>query len=61
MKKHLWIENFPGAITVCDKEGVILEMNSAAVDVFSKEDATFCQETINNELTGSNPLALLKG
>jgi PAS domain-containing protein len=34
---HIWIKSFPGAITVCDTEGVILEMNDKAIDMF-KED-----------------------
>ncbi len=32
-----WIEGFPGAITVCDKEGVILFMNAQAQAVFAAE------------------------
>ena len=27
MERHTWVNEFPGAITVCDTEGVILEMN----------------------------------
>jgi len=34
---HGWIKSFPGAITVCNTEGTILEMNDKAVEVF-KED-----------------------
>jgi PAS domain-containing protein len=30
MNQHSWVERFPGAITVCDPEGVILEMNDQA-------------------------------
>jgi DUF438 domain-containing protein len=30
-----WIENFPCAITVCDGNGIILEMNAEAVKTFS--------------------------
>jgi len=32
-----WIKDFPGAITVCDPQGIILEMNERSADVF-KED-----------------------
>lgn len=32
-----WIKDFPGAITVCDPQGIILEMNQRAAEVF-KED-----------------------
>jgi transcriptional regulator with PAS, ATPase and Fis domain len=31
MTKHLWVEEFPAAITVCDSKGLILEMNDRAV------------------------------
>jgi transcriptional regulator with PAS, ATPase and Fis domain len=34
---HLWVEGFPGAITVCDSEGIILEMNVKAVENFRQE------------------------
>ncbi len=37
MMNHEWIKSFPGAITVCDVQGIILEMNDKAIDVF-KED-----------------------
>jgi transcriptional regulator with PAS, ATPase and Fis domain len=29
-KKHEWVEEFPGAITVCNSTGIILELNRAA-------------------------------
>jgi hypothetical protein len=28
---HAWIKEFPGAVTVCDSSGVILEMNEKAI------------------------------
>ena len=37
MSEHLWVKNFPGAITVCDTEGIILEMNQAAGEVFRQD------------------------
>jgi len=37
MTDQPWFEEFPGAITICDAEGIILDMNTAAEDVF-KED-----------------------
>jgi PAS domain S-box-containing protein len=37
MKKHAWVEGFPGAITVCDPEGIILEMNDKAAEVFGSD------------------------
>jgi PAS domain-containing protein len=32
-----WVKEFPGAVTVCDSEGIILEMNDRAALIF-KED-----------------------
>ena len=32
-----WIQDFPGAVTVCDTHGIILEMNKAAEKVFSSD------------------------
>ena len=43
-----WLEEFPGAITVCDTRGIILEMNSRAAQVF--------QEQGGKKLIGSNLL-----
>nr|MBC7245001.1 PAS domain-containing protein [Chloroflexota bacterium] len=37
MTSHRWIEEFPAAITVCDDQGIILEMNDRAAQVFAKE------------------------
>lgn len=28
---HEWVKEFPGAVTVCDPDGVILEMNDASI------------------------------
>lgn len=30
MSQHSWVERFPGAVTVCDPDGIILEMNDQA-------------------------------
>lgn len=35
--KNRWIENFIGAITVCDVNGVVLEMNEASAKVFESD------------------------
>jgi len=32
MNEHSWIKEFPGAITVCDPDGIILEMNDKSVE-----------------------------
>jgi len=37
MSKHAWIKEFSGAVTVCDKEGRIIEMNDKAVEAFAKD------------------------
>ncbi len=46
MSEHTWVQGFPAAITVCDAQGVILEMNEAAIEVF-REDG-------GEKLLGSN-------
>jgi transcriptional regulator with PAS, ATPase and Fis domain len=48
MKKHPWVKEFVGAVTVCDPEGIILEMNDQAVKVFKKQGGA--------KLLGSNVL-----
>ena len=30
MPEHEWMKEFPGSITVCDANGIILEMNDRA-------------------------------
>ena len=37
MNIHDWVKQFPGAITVCDCKGVILEMNDKAAQTFEKD------------------------
>jgi len=32
-----WIREFPGAITICNADGIILEMNDKAVETFKKD------------------------
>src|SRR5512141_640328 len=32
-----WVEEFPGAVTVCDREGVILALNQRAVQTFQAD------------------------
>src|SRR5512144_446399 len=34
MDHPAWVREFPGAITVCDAQGVILEMNDRAAEAF---------------------------
>jgi PAS domain-containing protein len=35
--EYSWVKQFPGAVTVCDPEGIIIEMNDRAALIF-KED-----------------------
>lgn len=37
MSGHTWVEEFSGAVTVCDTEGIILEMNAKAIQTFAKQ------------------------
>ncbi len=34
--ENSWVREFPGAITVCDRAGIILEMNELAIRLFAK-------------------------
>jgi len=34
---HEWIKEFPAAITVCDKTGIITEMNDRAIATFAAD------------------------
>jgi PAS domain-containing protein len=37
MEKNAWIKEFPAAVTVCDTQGIILEMNDRALKSFGAE------------------------
>ena len=37
MIEHRWIKEFPGAVTVCDAQGIILEMNDQAARSYEAE------------------------
>jgi transcriptional regulator with PAS, ATPase and Fis domain len=37
MSDHAWIKEFPGAIIVCNADGIILEMNDKAAKTFEKD------------------------
>ena len=49
MAGHEWVRGFAGAVTVCDRDGVILEMNDRAAGVFAAEGG--------RALVGTNVLA----
>ena len=48
MNKHQWIQESTAAITVCDTQGIIIEMNNQADKVFQKRGG--------RKLIGSNVL-----
>ena len=37
MTDESWTEDFPGAITVCDGQGIILAMNAKSVETFREQ------------------------
>ena len=37
MSQHEWIERFAGAVTVCDRDGVIVAMNARSAEVFAAD------------------------
>ena len=37
MQDHAWIVEFPAAVTVCDADGIILEMNARAIESFADD------------------------
>ena len=48
MNENEWIKEFPAAITVCDAEGLLLEMNDKAAKTFAADGG--------RKLIGSNML-----
>jgi PAS domain-containing protein len=46
MNQHVWIEESPAAVTVCDRAGIIIEVNARARRTFGPE----------KQLVGSNVL-----
>ena len=48
MNENAWIQEFPAAITVCDAEGILLEMNDKAAKTFEADGG--------RKLIGSNML-----
>lgn len=37
MNQYAWIQEFPGAVTVSDKDGILLEMNEKAAEGFAED------------------------
>ena len=48
MNENEWIKEFPAAVTVCDKDGILLEMNDKAARTFEEDGG--------RKLLGSNLL-----
>jgi PAS domain-containing protein len=42
-----WWQDFPGAVTVCDREGVILEMNRKAVETLGHGESLVGQNLLD--------------
>jgi len=34
---HPWVKEFPGTVSVCDKDGVIIDLNDAAIRQFAEK------------------------
>jgi transcriptional regulator with PAS, ATPase and Fis domain len=51
-KRYGWVEEFPGAITVCDSAGIILELNSCAAESFRIQGG---KKLIGSNLTDCHP------
>jgi hypothetical protein len=52
MRSHAWVEEFPGAVTVCDPAGIILAMNATAVQTFREQGG---QALIGSNLFDCHP------
>jgi len=48
MEKHAWVDEFAAGITVCDAEGIIIEMNDRSARMFEEQGG--------RSLIGSNVL-----
>jgi transcriptional regulator with PAS, ATPase and Fis domain len=48
MDENIWVKEFPAAVTVCDADGIILEMNDKAAKTFESDGGY--------KLVGSNML-----
>jgi hypothetical protein len=35
--EHAWVKEFPGAVTLCDPDGIIIEMNDKAAKTFEND------------------------
>ena len=49
---NTWVKEFPAAITVCDKNGTIVEMNDRSCEMFAKDGGS---ELIGKNLLDCHP------
>ena len=35
--EHAWVREFPGGVTVCDTDGIIMEMNDRSAQIFAED------------------------
>ena len=54
MTQHAWINEFPGAFTVCDPDGIILVMNDKSAQVFEADGG---KSLIGSNLLDCHPMA----
>ena len=52
MSSSSWVEEFPGAVTVCDDKGIILGMNERAAQSFASDGG---KELIGTNLLDCHP------
>ena len=52
MAEHSWVQEFPGAITVCDRDGIILEVNDKSAKVFEDDGG---RQLIGTNMLGCHP------
>ena len=52
MHQESWVREFPGAVTVCDRDGIILEMNDKSAKVFEEDGGG---QLIGTNLLGCHP------
>jgi PAS domain-containing protein len=52
MADHPWVREFPGAITVCDEQGTIIELNDKAVEAYQEQGG---RRLIGTDLLACHP------
>jgi transcriptional regulator with PAS, ATPase and Fis domain len=52
MKNASWLKEFPAAISICDSQGILLDMNEAAEKVFAEDGG---RELIGSSILECHP------